>query len=613
MCGIVGWIDYEQNLTGQRLVLESMTNTLACRGPDDCGYWISQHAAIGHRRLIVIDPAGGGQPMIRDRGKHRFILTYNGELYNTSELRRELEARGHQFRSHSDTEVVLVSFIEWGVHCLERLNGIFAFGIWDEGDQRLFLARDRLGIKPLFYTQRGNTFLFASELKALLAHPAVQPEINAEGLAEIFVIGPARTPGHGVFKDVRELLPGHFLIWERSGLHESSYWKLVSQPHQDTLEDTVTQVKTLLADAAERQLVSDVPISTLLSGGLDSSAITAFAARAIARQGGAPLRTYSVDYAGNEHYFRPNDFQPEADAPYVRVVSDYLGTSHRTVRIETAGLVEALTSAVEARDLPGMADIDSSLYLFCQEIKKETTVALSGEGADEVFGGYPWFFRRDALLANTFPWSLKLDARLQVLAPEVIHHIRPQDYLTARYQQALTEVPRLKGEEPAAARRREIAYLTLTRWMPVLLDRKDRMSMAVGLEVRVPFCDHRLVEYVWNVPWEMKTVGGREKGLLRLALDGVLPDTVISRKKSPYPKTFHPAYLTAMRNWVDTILEDSTSPLRSLINVPAVQNLIRAEAEFDLPWFGQLMRLPQLLAYLVQVDVWMRRYRVVIR
>ncbi|PTQ52293.1 MAG: Asparagine synthetase [glutamine-hydrolyzing] [Hydrogenibacillus schlegelii] len=610
MCGVVGWIDWNQDLTRQRPVLEAMTNTLACRGPDDRGYWVSRHAAIGHRRLIVIDPAGGEQPMVRDHGKHRFILTYNGELYNIQELRRELERRGHRFRSSSDTEVVLVAFIEWGVHCLERFNGIFAFGIWDEGEQRLFLARDRLGVKPLFYTRRGHAFLFASEIKALLAHPDVKPIVDAEGMAEIFALGPARTPGHGVFKEICELLPGHFLLWDRGGLSLNAYWALESRPHEDAFEDTVARVRTLLIDATERQLVSDVPIGALLSGGLDSSAITAFAAQAVARRGNGPLRTYSVDYADNEPYFRPNAFQPEIDAPYARLVSDAYGTDHRTVWITTADLFEALSKAVKARDLPGMADIDASLYLFCREIKKETTVALSGEGADEIFGGYPWFFRDEALQADTFPWSVKTEARLKILSPDAVHLIRPQAYLEERYRQALAEVPRLKGEEPAEARRREIAYLTLTRWLPVLLDRMDRMGMAVGLEVRVPFLDHRLVKYVWNVPWEMKTAGGREKGLLRRALEGVLPPAVLSRKKSPYPKTHHPAYLEAVRAGVEELLEDLSSPLRPLLNVPAVRKLARMDEEFDLPWFGQLMRRPQLLAYLIQVDVWMRCYRV---
>ncbi|MFO7264250.1 MAG: asparagine synthase (glutamine-hydrolyzing) [Bacillaceae bacterium G1] len=613
MCGIVGWIDFEQDISRQRPILEAMTDTLACRGPDDCGYWIEQNVGIGHRRLIVIDPEGGRQPMVRHRGEHAYVLTYNGELYNTEELRQELKGFGHRFRGYSDTEVLLVAYMQWGARCLERLNGIFAFAIWDGAKQQLFLARDRLGIKPLFYAQRGSSFLFASELKALLAHPAVKPEVDAEGLAEIFAIGPARTPGHGVFKDVHELLPGYFLVVDRNGCRQHRYWQLISQPHEDAWEVTVEKVRYLLADAAERQLVSDVPISTLLSGGLDSSAITAFAAKAVAEKGDGPLRTYSVDYVDNDQYFQPNDFQPETDTPYIRLVADYFGTRHHTVRIDIDALAEALEEAVIARDLPGMADIDSSLYLFCRELKKEATVSLSGEGADEVFGGYPWFFRQEALATDVFPWSLKVDARNMVLSEEMVQYVRPLEYIRHRYQQALAEVPRLAGEPPEDARLREIAYLTLTRWMPVLLDRKDRMSMAVGLEVRVPFCDHRLVEYVWNVPWAMKAADGQAKGLLRAAMKGVLPEAVLSRKKSPYPKTFHPGYLAAMRQRVGDILSDPASPLRPLVNAAAVRQLIDADSEFDIPWFGQLMRLPQLLAYLVQVDLWMRRYRVTIR
>lgn len=611
MCGIAGWIDWERDLTREVSVLEAMTETLACRGPDESGHWVTRHAALGQRRLIVIDPVGGVQPMVRERGGSRFVLTYNGELYNTAELRRELEALGHRFTTRSDTEVVLAAYMAWGERAPEKLNGIFAFAVWDERAQRLFLARDRFGIKPLFYQVRGGTLLFASELKALLAHPEVEPVVDAEGLAEIFALGPARTPGHGVFKGVDELLPGHCLVWDRGGLRRHAYWRLESRPHTDDPATTVTTVRDLLADAVRRQLVSDVPLGTLLSGGLDSSAVTALAARALAEAGReAPLRTFSVDYEGNDRFFQPNDFQPEADAPYVDLMVRTLGTRHRVVRLSTAALVEALARAVTARDLPGMADIDASLLLFCEAIRRDVTVALSGECADEVFCGYPWFFRDDALRAETFPWSLKLDARLKVLHPALRERLRPVEYLADRYRQALAEVPRLDGEEPAAARRREIAYLTLTRWMPVLLDRNDRMSMAVGLEVRVPFCDHRLVEYVWNVPWELKTMGGREKGLLRHALEGILPEEVLWRKKSPYPKTFNPAYLAAVGQWVRSILADPDSPLRPLIDEGAVRELVEAEGEFDIPWFGQLMRRPQMLAYLAQVDLWLRKYRV---
>ncbi|SMB99296.1 asparagine synthase (glutamine-hydrolysing) [Thermanaeromonas toyohensis ToBE] len=612
MCGICGWIDWEVDLTQHKPTLEAMLETLRCRGPDAWGMWLSPRAALGHRRLIVIDPEGGSQPMVRTRGEDKYIITYNGELYNMLELRRELEARGYLFKTRSDTEIILVAFLEWGIECVKHFNGIFAFAIWSEKDQSLFLARDHLGVKPLFYAHHGSAFLFGSELKSLLAHPAVLPKIDAEGLAEIFMIGPARTPGLGVFKGIVELKPGHCLLYNPRGISIYRYWKLESHPHLDDLKTTVMKVRELLKDSVERQLISDVPLCTLLSGGIDSSAITALASKALQRIGSQELKTYSIDYAGNEIYFKPNDFEPHSDNIWVKRVASFLGTHHHTVVVDTPELVEALTAAVRARDLPGMADIDSSLYLFCREIKKGASVGLSGECADEVFGGYPWFRRKEALSAETFPWSLKLEERIRLLSPELIKKIRPQEYVADRYREALAEVPRLPGEDPFNARLREIFYLTLTRWMPTLLDRNDRMSMAVGLELRVPFCDYRLVEYVWNVPWSMKYINGQEKGLLRLALKGLLPEDVLLRRKSPYPKTHNPAFGEAIRSWVSNILNQPNSPILPLVNTAAIRTLIQFKPDFDLPWFGQLMRLPQLLAYLVQIDFWLREYRVTI-
>lgn len=609
MCGICGWIDWEEDVTRHRRILEGMMDTLSCRGPDAGGMWLSPRAALGHRRLIVVDPQGGSQPMVRKRGEYEYVISYNGELYNMPELRRELEAHGHFFQTRSDTEIILLAYMEWGTKCVEHFNGIFAFAIWSEKDQSLFLARDHLGVKPLFYACRNKAFFFASELKALLAHPEISPEIDVEGLAEIFLIGPARTPGQGVFKDIAELKPGHWLLYDRTGLHLRPYWRLESRPHTEDVDTTAAKVRELLQDAVERQLISDVPLCTLLSGGIDSSAITAFAARAL-RQKGSKLHTYSIDYAGNESYFRPNEFEPQADRDWAPRVAAFLDTRHHNVLVDTPELVEALTAAVRARDLPGMADIDASLYLFCREIKKGASVGLSGECADEVFGGYPWFRRPEALSAETFPWSLKLEERIRLLSPELIKEIRPREYVAHRYREALDEVPRLAGEDPGEARMREISYLTLTRWMPTLLDRNDRMSMAVGLELRVPFCDYRLVEYLWNVPWSLKYAGGQEKGLLRRALKGLLPPEVLARRKSPYPKTHNPAFLNAVRRWVRDILRQADSPLLPLIDVAAVRTLVDSDAEFDWPWFGQLMRLPQLLAYLAQIDFWLRTYRV---
>ncbi|MGQ9533212.1 MAG: asparagine synthase (glutamine-hydrolyzing) [Desulfotomaculales bacterium] len=612
MCGIAGWIDWEVDLTRERSVVEAMGASLACRGPDAAGVWVSRRAALAHRRLIVVDPAGGGQPMVRRRGDRTFVITYNGELYNTAELRRDLEAHGYRFRGYSDTEALLLAFMAWGPDCLERLNGIFAFAVWDEAGETLFLARDRLGVKPLFYAPLRSGLLFGSEPKALLASGVVRPRVDAEGLAEVLVMGPGRTPGHAVFRDIAELKPGHRLLYDRRGVRMQRYWGLRARPHPDDPETTVAGVRELLRDAVERQLVSDVPVCTLLSGGLDSSAVTALAAAAYRRNGAGPVSTFSVDYAGNDRHFRPDEFQPHADGPWVRRVSGLLGTRHREVVLETAALVEALPAVVAARDLPGMADVDASLYLFCREVKREATVALSGEAADEVFGGYPWFRRPEDLRAATFPWMRLPDQRMALLAPDLVRCLRPLEYATERYREALAEVPRLAGEDPLDARLREIAYLGLTRFLPVLLERKDRMSMAWGLEVRVPYCDHRLVEYVWNVPWSWKNAGGREKGLLRRALEGILPPDVLARRKNPYPKTHHPAYAAAVRGRCLALLEDPSSPLRPLLDVRAVRALAEG-AGGGVPWFGQLMAGPQLLAYLIQVDCWLRTYRVEIR
>ncbi|MBD2860956.1 asparagine synthase (glutamine-hydrolyzing) [Paenibacillus oceani] len=614
MCGITGWIDWRKDLTQFPSVLVNMTETMALRGPDASGTWLSRHCALGHRRLSVMDPENGAQPMTRTRGDTGYTIVYNGELYNAIELRKELEQRGYLFSTNCDTEVLLVSYIEWGRACLDRLNGIFAFAVWNDTEQTLFLARDRLGVKPLFYAVRDGMLLFGSEPKAILAHPDFPAEVDREGLAELFIIGPARTPGHGIYKHMAELKPGQCMTVERSGISARTYWKLESKPHGEDVETTASHIRELLIDTVERQLISDVPVCTLLSGGLDSSALTAIAAEYYNRTGQGIVDTYSVDYVDNDKHFKANVFQPNSDAPWIQRMVRHLGTRHHDVTFDTPELVESLEDALRARDLPGMTDVDGSLYLFCREIKKGATVAISGEAADEIFGGYPWFHREESLNADTFPWSLSAGIRTGLLSDETADWLRPRDYLDQRYRQALEEVPRLAGEEDTARRMREMSYLNITRFMPTLLDRKDRMSMAVGLEVRVPFCDHRLVEYMWNVPWEIKSAGDREKGILRKALKGLLPDDVLTRKKSPYPKTHNPNYLAATRSRVQQILNDPSSPVLQFLDTDHLRRLAAPEtATMDLPWFGQLMSGPQLFAYISQIDAWLREYKVSIR
>ncbi|MFM9280106.1 asparagine synthase (glutamine-hydrolyzing) [Paenibacillus jiagnxiensis] len=614
MCGITGFIQWNKDLTVQSELLSDMTRTLSHRGPDAAGTWISNPCAFGHRRLSVMDPENGAQPMIRKRDDYTYTLVYNGELYNAPELKIELRQRGHDFLTKCDTEVLLASYIEWGPDCVDRLNGIFAFGVWDEKRQHVFMARDRLGVKPLFYSEIQDGLIFGSEPKALLKHPEVEPVVHADGLAEIFIIGPARTPGHGVYASIRELRPGHTLIHDRSGTKIRAFWKLESIAHEDDTEQTALRVRELLQDTLERQLASDVPVCSLLSGGLDSSALSALAVSYYTRTEQGIIDTFSVDYVDNDKHFKEHSFQPGADGPWIRRMAEELGTNHHWIEFDTHEVVEALNASTEARDLPGMTDVDSSLYLFCREIKKHATVAISGEAADEVFGGYPWFHRDEMLNSGTFPWAVAPELRASLLNSEVREWIRPIEYLNDRYAEAVGEVPKLAGETGKAAQMRVMSYLNITRFMPTLLDRKDRMSMGVGLEVRVPYCDHRLVQYVWNIPWEIKVTGGREKGLLRKALEGVLPDDVLYRKKSPYPKTHNPAYLHTVRQQALDMLADASSPILSLIDAKRIREIADSpDASSNLPWFGQLMSGPQLFAYLVQVNHWLKTYRVAIR
>ncbi|HDX9640314.1 TPA: asparagine synthase (glutamine-hydrolyzing) [Bacillus mobilis] len=589
MCGITGWVDYKRSLEGERDVVTKMAETLAKRGPDDNKVWIKGNVAFGHKRLIVVDPEGGKQPMTCLKDETNYAICYNGELYNTEDIRKELLRRGYTFKGHSDTEVLLASYMEWKEECVDHLNGIYAFAVWDEQKEQVFIARDRLGVKPLFYKYDSGRLLFGSELKAILAHPDVKAEVTLEGLSEIFGLGPSRTPGHGIYAGIKELRPGHAMTFSKNGLCIWRYWNVESKKHEDSFEETVEKTRFLLQDAITRQLVSDVPLCTFLSGGVDSSAITAIAAQEYARSGKGQLHTYSVDYEDNDKYFKANAFQPNSDAPFIHLMTDTFETIHHRCVISNEQLAQYLTEAVLVRDLPGMADIDSSLLWFCREIKQDFVVGLSGECADEIFGGYPWFYREDDLQSSAFPWMRSTEAREQLLKKEWRNKLNLQQYVQQRYEESIQEVPVLEGESPIEAKRRQLFYLNMVWFMTTLLDRKDRMSMGASLEVRVPFADHRLVEYAWNIPWEMKMYKNREKGLLRKALEGLLPNDILYRKKSPYPKTHNPHYTKAVTVWLQDLLTDKGSILHELFDKEQLSGLIESGGSaFQSPWFGQL-------------------------
>lgn len=609
MCGIAGFINLKSDISNHVKVIEAMTETLKKRGPDDSGLYISKHALLGHRRLVVVDPSGGAQPMTKKIGNNTFTIVYNGELYNTEDVRKILLTKGYSFISYSDTEVLLTAYIEWGKKCVNYINGIYAFGVWSDKDNTLFLARDPLGVKPLFYSFKNDTLIFGSEIKTLLAHPMIEPIVTKEGLADIFGLGPARSLGNGIFKDISEIPPAHYLYFDSNKITLYEYWTVKSEPHSENLEETSEHVRSLLIDAITRQLGADVPVCTFLSGGLDSSIISAVASTEFKKKGQI-LDTYSIDYVGNDIYFKPTEFQPNSDEVWAEKMSDFIGSNHHKVVISTETLLSALRDAVLANDLPGMADIDSSLCLFCKEVKKNATVALSGECADELFGGYPWFRNPEYINSTTFPWSRAVKERCEILSKD-LGDLHLEEYVAAKYEDTLNKVPKLDGESPSEHRMRELFYLNIKWFMITLLNRKDRMSMSNSLEVRVPFADYRIVEYAFNIPMNMKYYEGREKGLLRHALKGLLPQEIIERKKSPYPKTHNPEYTRIVQNAMREILKDKASPILQLIDYNKISEITETEGRaFKKPWYGQLMTGPQLLAYMIQINTWLKEYKI---
>ena len=600
MCAIAGII----GLPADEKTLGAMLQSMHRRGPDAEGIYETAEAIVLHSRLIIRDPEGGKQPMHLTWAGEKYTIVYNGELYNTEEIRKELEEAGHTFLGYSDTEVVLHAYAQFGEGCLSRFNGIFAFGIWEEKRKRLFLARDRIGVKPLFYMRHAGGLLFASEMKTILEYPTVQARLDEQGAAQLILLGPGRLPGSGVFRDMAEIEPGCFAFYEDGRLNVRRYWKLTDGEHGESFEETVEHVRFLVTDAIRRQMVSDEPVGTFLSGGLDSSIITAICALEEAKQG-RTLKTFSVDYRNNERFFQSNKFQPSADSAYIEIMRKAFGTEQHLTVLTPEDLCQALEDATIARDLPGMADVDFSLLAFCGQIRQHTKVALSGECADEIFGGYPWYRDPEVRSRTGFPWAQNTAQRASVLLGWDTN--RSEEFVMEAYRQTCRESDILPGTSALETRMKEMVNLNFRWFMQTLLDRKDRMSMYHGLEVRVPFCDWRIAEYLYRVPWAFKEYRGKEKGLLRAAMEGLLPEKVLWRKKSPYPKTFDPHYTDLIAVRFRQLME-SDSPVWGMVRKEALVEILSGDSPW--PWYGQLMRRPQIMAYFLQLDVWLRHYRV---
>ena len=603
MCGIAGILSGSIDLRGEKPLIESMSKTLRQRGPDGKGEYITRDAALIHRRLAVIDVEKGAQPM--RFGK--YVIVYNGELYNTEEIRNILISSGYTFDTHCDTEVVLKAYDKWQEESVKKLNGIFAYAIYDETEKRLFIARDRIGVKPLYYSNKKSQFAFASRINTLLKIPDIRNVVDQNGLNEIFMLGPAKTIGNAIFKDISELPPAHYLTFEKGNIEIKAYWKLNADYNSESLEECIEHTYELVKDSIKRQLVSDVPLATFLSGGLDSSIISKVASDYY-KEKNEVLNTFSVDYTDNDIYFKKSLFQPNKDSDYISLISDYIGSKHHNIVLDNTDVANALADASIARGVPAFADVDSSLLLFCAQVKKDFTVCLSGECADEIFGGYPWYHRKEILFENCFPWARSTKMRRSILKDGFLPD--GEEYIQNAYEKTVNKTSYLESDSPEEKRMREMFMLNLEYFMQTLLYRKDVMSMESSLEVRVPFCDYRLVEYAYNMPWKYKALDGREKGILRKAFENDLPYDIVWRKKSPYPKTHNPIYFNAVCKLAETALNDKGCVLNEFINKTAVENLMKNPDSMNEPWYGQLMGAPQVLAYIYQIYVWIKNYNV---
>jgi len=585
-------------------ILSNMSKKISHRGPNKEGFFIEEAICLAQRNL-----SDSLLPMTLLFEGNSYTIIYDGEIYNSKEIKQDLIDSGFTFSTNSEAEILLKAFIHYGYSFVKHLNGGFAIAIWDNKKEELFLARDHFGIKPIYYTEKNGEIIFSSEIKGIFQYPEFNPTINSTGICELFGIGPAHTPGLCPFKDIYEIKPANYIIFRKESTYFEEYWKLESKPHHDNFDKTCDNIKNLLEDSIEKQMVSEKKVCTFLSGGLDSSIITFYASNYHENNHLGKLQTYSVDYLDNDKNFVKTDFQPNSDKEYIALMQKKLNTKHKQITLDTPELIETLKDAMIARDFPGMADVDSSLLLFCKKVKEEKNIALTGECADEIFAGYPWFFREDALESNTFPWSLAYRERQNLLNPNISSKLNLKEYIDYRFLESFKKVEILDTDSKETSQKRKISYLTLNWFMQTLLDRSDRMAMYSGLNLRVPFCDYRIVQYLWNIPWDIKALNGREKGLLRYIVKKELPSEIVDRKKSPYPKTWNPTYTNAVKEMLSNILKNSNAPIYELLNKTYINEILQTEGKsFSRPWFGQLMTGPQLMAYLIQVNQWLEKY-----
>ncbi|MBO5229226.1 MAG: asparagine synthase (glutamine-hydrolyzing) [Clostridia bacterium] len=590
---INGFINFNYAKPQGKAILNKMNSCLGTNN-DKQGLFVHKRTYLGNRPLSYTC-----------RGE-TYTIVYDGKIYDTDKLRHKLSQQKIRLRSTTDEELIVKLFALEGAKCLRQLNGNFAFVIYTHKTNQLFLARDPLGIKPLFYVVQNNQLAFAGKIKALFAHPTILPCVNVDGLRELFGVCPARTPGKTVYKAIREIKPGEYACWQNGKLTTKTYFTFNSHPHHDDTATTIKKLRTMLTKSVQQQATTNQRLGLMLSGGLDSSTITA-----LTPSKHENLKTFSVDYVGNAENFKPTDFSPSRDNYYIDLVAQQYHTAHTYHVLNSNNLCYALHEALVARDYPSMADIDSSLLLFCQALKQDVDVCLSGEFADEIFCGYPWFYRPDTAQATTFPWAINLAVRENTIAKRLRNVLKIKDFVAQSFADAVAEVPLSPLDSPADRQMKTYSHLTM-RWFGLnLLERGERMAARYGLDIRMPFTDLKLVEYVYNIPWTMKNYGNQEKGILRSAVSDLLPQQVITRKKCPYPKTVDPIYTALIEQRIRGLLADEEHPVWQIVDIDYVRQVLQdTNPQTTRPWFGQLMQRPQYLAFIYQIAIWLVEYQI---
>ena len=605
MSAIAGLVD----LRCDEQICQGMINTMLRRGPDSEAVYKDERCVLVYRKMSTQSKHAPAQINRFDWVGDKWAVINESEVNNINEMRNRMICLGHSFTSNEDAEVIVHGYAQWGKGFIDMLQGLVCFVLWNITKNTLLVVRDRMGIKPLFYMPHGSGLIFSSEIKTILAYPTVKAELDCTGAAQLILLGPGRIPGSGVLKNIYELEPGGYLEYDAHKLFCGKYWDLKDREHTESFDQTAEHVRWLVLDAIKGHIDVDANLGAFLSGGLDSSIICSVCAEEL-KKSGKVLNTFSVDYVDHEKFFVAGKYQPESDKQYIQIMRDHLGSTHHWTILDPYDLINCLEDATIARDLPGMADVDFSLLALCNQVKNTVGVALSGECADELFGGYPWF--RDVKLRTSagFPWAANIRYREGLLSERMKEQIDAESFVMDHFNSSIQKCDILPGGDAVDAEVKKMSYLNQKWFMQTLMDRNDRMSMYNGLEVRAPFCDHRIASYMYGVPWKFMEFNGREKGLLRYAMKGLLPDKVLWRKKSPYPKTFDPTYHKLVKQMLKDVICDVNQPVFQIVSRTAAIKLL--DEEMNDPFYGRLMKSPQTIAYLLQINYWLKAYHVTI-